>query len=286
MELHAIETGNFKLDGGAMFGVVPKVLWNKQYPADENNLINLSMRALLVIDGHRKIIIDNGLGKKLDEKFLKHYYLNGDDTLEGSLEKAGYNPNEITDVIMTHLHFDHCGGGVKLNENGELGLTFQNATYWVGRKQWENAMNPNPREKSSYFKDNLFPIEESGQLKFIEEDCRFSDHVHLRIYHGHTVGQILPFIDYHGKKLVYVADLIPSSANIPIAWVAAFDVYPITAMEEKDRFLQEAYENDYTLFFEHDINVECCNLKKTEKGIRMNESFRLTQYSSSSPQKW
>lgn len=281
MELHAIETGNFKLDGGAMFGVVPKLLWHKQYPADENNLINLAMRALLVVDGDKRMLIDNGLGEKLDEKFLTHYYLNGEETLEGSLKNAGYAPEDITDVIMSHLHFDHCGGGTRLDENGDLKLTFPNAGYWVGRKQWENAMDPNPREKSSYFKENLLPIERSGQLKFIEANTRFSDNMELRLYNGHTVGQIVPFINYEGKTLVYVADLIPSSANLPVAWVAAFDVYPITSMEEKKSFLNEAYENQYTLFFEHDIAVECGNLRQTEKGIRLNETFDLKSFTAS-----
>ncbi|MFC2136856.1 MBL fold metallo-hydrolase [Bacteroidota bacterium] len=276
MRLYAIETGNFKLDGGAMFGVVPKSLWSKQYPADENNLINLAMRALLIDDGQKRIIIDNGLGEKLDEKFLSYYYLNGDENLEKSLKKYGYTTNDITDVIMTHLHFDHCGGGVKLN-NGKPELTFKNATYITSKNQWEEAMNPNPREEASFLKENLIPIEQSGQLKLIENDTQLTNDVKLKIFNGHTAGQVIPFISYKNKTIVYVADLIPSIANIPISWIPAYDINPITAMEEKKKFLNEAVENNYILFFEHDINYECCTVKTTEKGVRLDKTYKLTE---------
>ncbi len=274
MKLFSIETGNFKLDGGAMFGVVPKTLWNKVYPADENNLINLAMRALLIDDGRKKILIDNGLGEKLDEKFLSYYFLNGDDTLEKSLNKLGYSTNDITDVIMTHLHFDHCGGGVKL-ENGNPVLTFKNATYYTGNKQWEVAMNPNPREKASFLKENLIPIQESGRLRLIEKEEQITKEIMLKIYNGHTAGQIIPFITYKDKTIVYVADLIPSVANIPISWIPAFDIEPVTAMEEKEQFLNEAVDNNYFLFFEHDIHYECGTVKRTEKGIRLDKIYKL-----------
>jgi len=276
MKLYSIETGNFKLDGGAMFGVVPKVLWSKVYTADENNLVNLAMRALLIDDGENKILIDNGLGDKLDEKFLSYYFLNGDDSLEKSLRKHGYAANDITHVIMTHLHFDHCGGGVKM-ENGKPVLTFKNATYITSKKQWEEAMNPNPREKSSFLKMNLIPIEESKQLKLIESNEQLTTNVKLKIYNGHTAGQVIPFIKHKEKTIVYVADLIPCAANIPISWIPAYDINPITAMEEKKNFLNEAVENNYILFFEHDINYECCTVKHTDKGIRLDKTIKISE---------
>lgn len=274
MRLYSIETGNFKLDGGAMFGVVPKSLWNKVYPADENNLVNLAMRALLVDIGNRKILIDNGLGEKLDEKFLSYYFLNGEDSLEGSLNEHGYSTDDITDVIMTHLHFDHCGGGVKIS-NGQPVLTFKNAAYWTSKLQWEEAMNPNAREKASFLKENLIPIEQSGNLKLIESDFELIPGMELKLFHGHTIGQVIPFIKYKDKTIVYIADVCPSTANIPISWIPAYDINPLKAMEEKKIFFNEAANNNYIIFFEHDIFNECCTVKTTEKGVRVNKMFKL-----------
>ncbi len=275
MRLYSIETGNFKLDGGAMFGVVPKSLWSKAYKADANNLVNLAMRALLVDTGSRKVLIDNGLGEKLDDKFLSFYFLNGDDSLEKSLSKFSYSLDDITDVIMTHLHFDHCGGGVKFENNMPV-LTFKNATYWTSKQQWENAMNPNVREKSSFLEMNLIPIQESGKLKLIKDDFNLIPEIKLKLYNGHTTGLIVPFIKYLDKTIVYVADLIPLAGNIPLSWISAYDIEPLKSMNEKEQFLNEAYENNYILFFEHDIDIECCTLKKTEKGIRMDKTLKLS----------
>lgn len=266
------------LDGGAMFGVVPKSLWNKVYPADENNMINLAMRGLLVETGDRKILFDNGIGDKQDEKFFGHYFLNGDDSLDKSFEKLGVRHEEITDVVMTHLHFDHCGGGVRYNEKGELVLTFPNATYWCSTLQWENAVNPNARERASYLKENLLPIQESGRLKFIDRHTWLVEGIELRLYHGHTTGQLVPFIQHKGNTVVYVADLIPSVANITLAWITAYDMQPLVALEEKKAFLEEAANNNYVLFFEHDIQHECCTVAQKGKGIRPELTFTLDEY--------
>lgn len=278
MKILSLETGNLKLDGGAMFGVVPKVLWNKVYPADENNLVNLSMRSLLVDTGHRRIIIDTGMGEKQDEKFLSHYYLNGDTTLVGSLKEAGYSPEDITDVLFTHLHFDHCGGGVRYNDNGEAVLTFPNATYLVSAAQWEAATKPNAREKASFLPENINPIKESGRLKFLNNNDKIGEHVTVRLFDGHTTGQAIPFIQKNGDTLVYIGDVVPSVANIPLSWITAYDMQPLVALEEKKAFLEEAFENQYVLFFEHDIYHECCTLKKTEKGIRPDKTFALRDW--------
>ncbi len=278
MKIFSLENGSFKLDGGSMFGVVPKVLWQKVYPADENNLVELATRSMLVEDGDRIILMDNGIGDKLDERFLKHYFLKKDTKLESSLAKKGYKPEDITDVIMTHLHFDHCGGGVKIDENGQAQLAFPNATYHVGRRQWENAMNPNAREKSSFFKENLMPIQESGHLHFIEINSWLTENVELRLFNGHTNGQIIPFVHHADQVIVFTGDLIPAAANVTLAWITAFDMEPKTALEEKKQFLDEAVENNYILFFEHDIFQECCSLKKTEKGVRVAKTFSLSEF--------
>ena len=274
MKLYPVETGNFKLDGGAMFGAVPKSLWSKAYEADENNLVNLAMRALLVVTGGRRILTDNGLGEKLDEKFLSYYFLNGDETLEKSLNKYGFSPDDITDVVMTHLHFDHCGGGVRL-ENGQPVLTFKNAIYWTSKQQWDNAMNPNAREKSSYLKLNLLPILESGHLKLINKETEIYPGIKLKLYFGHTIGMVVPLIHHPKQTVVYVADLIPVAANIPLSWISAYDIQPLYSLKEKQEFLNEAVENNYLLFFEHDIYNECCTLKATEKGVRMEKACKL-----------
>ncbi len=277
MKLHKIETGNFMTDGGATFGVVPKVMWEKQYPCDEENYCNLSMRSLLVHTGDRRVLIDTGMGNKQGKKFYSYYKLNGEETLTGSLKKAGYLPEEITDVILTHLHFDHCGGHVEKDDDGNLSLLFPNAIHWVAKAQWENYLNPNIREGSVYFPENMLPVEKAGKLKIIDNDGEYIPGIEFRIFNGHTPGMIVPVIYYNNIKIVYVADLIPVAANIPLAWVSAYDMLPLASMNEKEQFLNEAVENEYILFFEHDILNECCSLKKTEKGVLVDKTFALSE---------
>jgi glyoxylase-like metal-dependent hydrolase (beta-lactamase superfamily II) len=276
MKLHTIDTGFFKLDGGAMFGVVPKTIWQKNNPADENNLCTWALRCLLIEDDERLILVDTGIGNKQDAKFLSHYHLHGDDTLEKSLWKKGFSRDDITDVFLTHLHFDHCGGGI-LREGDILRPTFKNATYWSNAKHWDWAINPNEREKASFLKENILPIQESGRLEFIEIDdlVSFSDHVCVRFAYGHTEAMMLPQIKYKGRIIVYMADLLPSIGHLPIPYVMGYDMFPIKTLQEKKSFLEEAFENNYVLFFEHDPVNECCTLQRTEKGIRANEIFRL-----------
>lgn len=279
MQLHKIETGNLKLDGGAMFGIVPKVLWEASYPADENNLCNWAMRCLLVIDGERKILIDNGIGDKQSKKFFKHYYLNGDDTLEKSLAAHGLNTDDITDNVITHLHFDHCGGSIKYNEDKtELVPTFKNATYWIGKKHWEWSLTPGTRESASFLKENIIPIQESGQLKLVEEEGELFPNFSVRFFNGHTDGQMIPFIKYKGKTVVFIADMLPSTAHIPLPWIMSYDTSPKITMEEKKQFLTEAAENGYIFFLEHDLYHECCTVQMTEKGVWVKETFALEEY--------
>lgn len=284
MKLYTVETGNFKLDGGAMFGVVPKVIWNSINPADENNLCTWAMRCLLIEDGDRLILIDTGIGNKQDEKFFRHYYLHGDDTLDTSLAKHGFNRNDITDVVLTHLHFDHCGGAIE-REGDRLVPAFKNAVYWSNEKHWNWAVHPNDREKASFLKENILPIQESGQLKFIDTpqdqsadrlaSIVFNENISFRFVSGHTESMMLPQIRYKDQTIVYLADLLPSAGHIPLPYVMAYDMFPLNTLEEKSLFLNEALSSDYTLLFEHDARIECCKLKSTEKGIRMGESFRL-----------
>jgi len=278
MKVYSIETGNLRLDGGAMFGVVPKVMWQDQYPADENNLCNWAMRCLLIEDEDRLILIDNGIGDKQDHSFLKHYHLNGDDTLESSLASYGFKPEDITDMILTHLHFDHCGGSIGFNDD-QTGFvpTFPNATYWVSRAQYEWTIDPNHRESASFLKENIIPIEESGQLKLIEEEGEILPNISIRIYNGHTEGQAIPLISYHGRTLAFMADLLPSSAHIPMPWIMSYDTRPLQTLEDKARFYKEAIPGDFVLFFEHDLYNECCTLHETEKGVRVKETFKLSE---------
>lgn len=286
MNLHTINTGYFKLDGGAMFGVVPKSLWNKINPADENNLCDWAMRSLLIEDGNRLILIDNGIGDKQDAKFFSYYYLHGDDTLDKSLAKHGFHRDDITDVILTHLHFDHCGGSIR-KEGDKLVPAFKNATYWSNEKHWNWAVHPNEREKASFLKENILPIQQSGQLQFIgsppQENSTqlgsafFSDNISLRFVNGHTEAMMLPQIRYKDKTLVYMADLLPSAGHIPIPYVMAYDMFPLTTLNEKKSFLTEAVQNNYILFFEHDPKIECCDLQQTERGIRAGNSFKLKE---------
>jgi len=285
MKLYSINTGFFKLDGGAMFGVVPKNIWNKINPADENNLCRWALRCLLIQDNGRLILVDNGIGTKQDAKFFSHYYLHGDDTLDGSLAKYGFHRDDITDVLLTHLHFDHCGGSI-IREGEKLAPAFKNATYWSNEFHWQWATDPNDREKASFLKENILPIKESGQLKFInvpqkEKDklstTTFSDSIFVRFVYGHTNAMMLTQIKLNGKTIVYMADLLPSAGHIPIPYIMAYDMFPLTTLSEKKFFLKEAVENNYILFFEHDAQVECCNLQITEKGVRPDKTFSLQE---------
>lgn len=276
MKLYSINAGHFKLDGGAMFGVVPKSMWKKLNPPDENNMCNWAMRCMLIEDEGKVILIDNGMGNKQDEKFFGYYYLNGDDTLEKSLAKYGFSKEDITDVFLTHLHFDHCGGSIE-KAGDVLVPAFKNAIYWSNANHWQWATNPNDREKASFLKENILPIKESGKLKFIEtkEGIEFSKNIHIRFVNGHTESMMLPQIKYKGKTIVYMADLLPSLAHIPIPYVMAYDTRPLETLKEKKSFLTEALQKDFILFFEHDREVECCNLQITDKGIRSKQTFKL-----------
>lgn len=283
MKLYAIETGNFRLDGGAMFGVVPKTIWQKINPPDSNNLCSWSMRCLLIEDGGRLMLVDNGIGNKQDEKFFSHYYLHGDATLDGSLKNLGFHRDDITDVILTHLHFDHCGGSIE-RQGEKLVPAFRNATYWSNEAHWQWATQPNDREKASFLKENILPIRESGQLRMISAPPKnravpsapFSENISMRFVYGHTDSMMLPQIKYKGRTIVFMADLLPSAGHIPIPYVMAYDMFPLTTLTEKKEFLNEAVSGDYILFFEHDAQHECCMVVQTEKGIRPKEFFRLT----------
>lgn len=278
MKLHTIDTGFFKLDGGAMFGVVPKVIWNRTNPADANNLCTWAMRCLLIEDGERLILIDTGIGDKQDERFLSHYYLHGDATLEGSLTKLGFHSDDITDVFLTHLHFDHVGGAIK-KEGDKPIPAFKNATYWSNSKHWEWAVNPNDREKASFLKENILPIQASGQLKFIDahDNVKFTDDIAVRFVYGHTESMMLPLIAYKDKQVLYMADLLPSVGHIPLPYVMAYDMFPLQTLAEKKIILDEAVAKNYILFLEHDPVNECCTLQQTEKGVRLDKAFRLDE---------
>lgn len=301
MKLYTINTGYFKLDGGAMFGVVPKSIWNKLNPADENNMCTWALRCLLIEEGNRLILIDTGNGTKQDAKFWSHYYLHGDDTLHSSLAKHGFKADDITDVILTHLHFDHCGGAVDLVD-GKLVTAFKNATYWSNEAHWDWAVHPNAREKASFLKENILPLQESRQLKFIAHDgqyllpdrdskgwtayppessinyrVKFTENISIRFADGHTSAMMLPQINYNGKTIVYMADLLPSAAHIPLPYVMSYDMNPLRTLQEKEAFLKEAAAGDFILFFEHDPKIECCTLQQTEKGVRMKEAFALRE---------
>lgn len=279
MQLKTIHTGNFKLDGGAMFGVVPKSLWSKLNPADENNMCNWAMRCLLVEDGNRLILIDNGIGDKQSEKFFGYYYLNGDDSLQKSLNSAGVDFKDITDVFLTHLHFDHCGGSIQFNnDKTRLETSFPNATYWSHRSHWNHALNANPRERASFLTDNIKPIEESGQLRFIGDDLRLTENIEIILADGHTEKMMCPKISYKGKTLVFCADMIPSAAHIPPNYVMAYDIRPLDSMKESELFLAEAVQNNYTLFFEHDPSIECGTVQKTERGYKLDSALTLNDF--------
>ena len=276
MNLYSVNAGYFKLDGGAMFGVVPKSIWNKLNAADENNLCSWAMRCLLIEDGNRLILIDNGMGDKQDAKFYGHYYLHGDDNLDRSLSKHGFHRDDITDVLLTHLHFDHCGGSIK-KERGQLIPAFKNAIFWSNEDHWRWATEPNDREKASFLIENILPVKESGQLKMIEtvQGVSFSNDITIRFAFGHTDAMMLPQVSYKGRQVVFMADLLPSIGHIPIPYIMAYDTRPLQSMHEKKDFLQAAVTNDSILFFEHDPVYECCTLQLTEKGIRHKDLFKL-----------
>lgn len=276
MNLYSVNAGYFKLDGGAMFGVVPKSIWNKLNAADENNLCSWAMRCLLIEDGNRLILIDNGMGDKQDAKFYGHYYLHGDDNLDRSLSKHGFHRDDITDVLLTHLHFDHCGGSIK-KERGQLIPAFKNAIFWSNEDHWRWATEPNDREKASFLTENILPVKESGQLKMIEtvQGVSFSNDITIRFAFGHTDAMMLPQVSYKGRQVVFMADLLPSIGHIPIPYIMAYDTRPLQSMHEKKDFLQAAVTNDSILFFEHDPVYECCTLQLTEKGIRHKDLFKL-----------
>jgi glyoxylase-like metal-dependent hydrolase (beta-lactamase superfamily II) len=282
MKIHVLNTGNFKLDGGAMFGVVPKSLWQRTNPADANNLCDWSMRSMLIEDGDKLTLIDTGIGDKQSEKFFSHYYINGDDSLQGNLKKLGFSLDDVTDVILTHLHFDHCGGAIKWNkERTGFEPVFKNATYWSTEKHWEWATIPNAREKASFLSENILPIQESGQLKFIERTGDLTKNVFNKMdmlfVDGHTESMMIPHIEYQDKKIIFMADLLPSTGHIPLPYVMGYDTRPLLTLSEKEKFLNTAVDNDYILFLEHDSANECCTLKRTEKGVRLDKTFQFSE---------
>lgn len=303
MQVYAIETGFFKLDGGAMFGVVPRTLWSKVHPADENNLCTWSMRCLLIQEGNKLILVDNGIGDKQGEKFFRHYYLHGDDSLDRSLATHGFHRDDITDVLLTHLHFDHCGGSIR-RDGDKLVPAFRNATYWSHSRHWKWATEPNDREKASFLKENILPIQDSGQLKFVDHPngsslatappdlnlpagatwpggnlATISDVIlpglSVRVANGHTEAMILPQMEYKGRTLVFMADLLPSVGHIPLPWVMAYDMFPLTTLTEKKSFWEEAAAGKYILMLEHDPDTECCTLETGEKGVKVGATFKL-----------
>jgi glyoxylase-like metal-dependent hydrolase (beta-lactamase superfamily II) len=280
MNLHIVDAGCLKLDGGAIFGVVPKTIWNKTNPADENNLCRIAMRCLLIEDGDRLILIDTGIGSKQGEKFFRHYYLYGETKIEKALNKAGFSAEDVTDVFLTHLHFDHVGGAVRNKDEGpgSFSLTFPDAIYWSNQAHWQWAIEPNAREKASFLKENLMPLYESGNLKFIDID-RPSPFAQFDIlyFDGHTEKQMIPSISYKNKKIVFAADILPTVGHIPLPYVMAYDTRPLITLVEKDEFLNNAADQKLIIYFEHDPDHECCTLKHTERGVRLDNTFSLKE---------
>jgi glyoxylase-like metal-dependent hydrolase (beta-lactamase superfamily II) len=295
MKLYSINAGYFKLDGGAMFGVVPKSIWNKINPADENNMCSWALRCLLIEDEGRLILVDTGMGDKQDAKFFGHYYLHGEDTLDKSLAAHGFTKDDITDVFLTHLHFDHCGGSI-VKEGDKLVPAFKNAVYWSNKNHWQWATQPNDREKASFLKENILPIQESKKLQFVETNKQssivqhdaanavtkivkssFIKNVSFIVANGHTDAMMLPVIQYKGKTIVYMADLLPSAGHVPLPYVMGYDMFPLTTLHEKKIFFTEAVKHNYILFLEHDPMNECCTLQQTEKGIRVKDTFKLNE---------
>jgi glyoxylase-like metal-dependent hydrolase (beta-lactamase superfamily II) len=282
MKIHPLVTGRFKLDGGAMFGVVPKSIWQRTNPADEKNMCSWAMRSMLIEDGNRLMLVDCGLGNKQSEKFYSYYFLHGDDTLDSSLKALGYHRNDITDVFLTHLHFDHCGGAIERSESGILLPAFTNAKFWSTERHWKWATEPNPREKASFLSENILPIEESGQLNFVAREGNLTLDVFPKIdiffADGHTDSQMIPLIKYKGKTIAYMADLLPSAGHIPLAYVMGYDTRPLLTLDEKAAFMNRAADEEFILFLEHDPINECCTVEHTEKGIRLKEAFAFSEF--------
>lgn len=282
MQLHVINTGFFKLDGGAMFGVVPKSLWTRTNPCDDKNMCTWAMRSLLIEDGNRLILIDTGIGNKQSEKFFSHYYLHGDDSLDTSLAAKGFHRDDITDVFLTHLHFDHCGGAIERDsKSGAFSPAFKNAKFWSNAQHWKWATEPNPREKASFLKENINPIQESGQLEFLPHASSFIEgalpNMDVLLAYGHTDAQMIPHIQYKGKTIVFMADLLPSVGHIPLPYVMGYDTRPLLTLDEKGKFLNEAADHEYILFLEHDSVNECCTVQHTEKGVRLKDTFSFSE---------
>ncbi len=283
MKIYPVPTGNFKLDGGAMFGVVPKSLWERTNPADENNMCSWAMRCMLIEDGDRLTLIDTGMGNKQSDKFFGYYYLHGNDSLDGSLQQLGFSRDDITDVFLTHLHFDHCGGAIEYNaDKSRLQPAFKNAHFWSNADHWQWATKPNAREKASFLPENILPMEESGQLKFI--DTPSSDFLQnsdlgfdLFFANGHTDKQMIPYINYKGKTIVFAADLLPSTGHIPLPYVMGYDTRPLLTLDEKQKFLNNAADHGHYIFLEHDAQNELCTVKHTEKGVRLDETFSFSE---------
>lgn len=282
MKIYPLNTGDFKLDGGAMFGVVPKSIWSKSNPADDNNMCNWSMRSMLIEDAGRLMLIDTGIGDKQNEKFFSHFHLHGTDSLTGNLQKLGFHVDDVTDVFLTHLHFDHCGGAVQWNKD-RTGFepVFKNAVYWSTENHWKWATVPNPREKASFLVENIFPLQDSGQLKFVQRIGDFTKNaipnLDVLFVDGHTESMMIPHIQYKGKTIVYMADLLPSVGHIPLPYVMGYDTRPLITLQEKDAFLKKAVQNGYYLFLEHDSVNEMCTLKETEKGVRLDQTFSFNE---------
>ena len=281
MELYAIETGIIKFDGGSMFGIIPRVIWQELYPSDKRHYCHWAMRCLLVVDGDRKILIDTGIGTKQSKNFLRYYTEKSEHTLEKSLNEAGFSFEEITDVVLTHLHFDHCGGCIKYDDNKELVPVFPNATIHTSRQQWNWAQSPNERENPSFLQENIYPIEQSGKLQLFDNEQELFPDFQVNLYNGHTDGQVIPHIKVNASTLVFCADLFPSTAHLPLPYIMAYDTRPLLTIEDKKRFFKEALEHDYVLFFEHDLYTECCTIMETEKGIGVKETFTLKEFMNS-----
>jgi glyoxylase-like metal-dependent hydrolase (beta-lactamase superfamily II) len=282
MKIHPLNTGNFKLDGGAMFGVVPKKLWERTNPADQNNLCDWAMRSMLIENGNQLTLIDTGIGDKQTEKFFSHYHLHGEDTLAGNLKKLGFHSSDITDVFLTHLHFDHCGGAIQRKANGEgFEPVFENAKFHSTEKHWGWATEPNNREKASFLSENILPIQESGQLNFIKREGDFTKNafgeMDVLFVDGHTESQMIPHIQYKGKTIVFMADLLPSVGHIPLPYVMGYDTRPLLTLNEKENFLKKAAQNGYYLFMEHDAQNELCTLTETDKGVRLKDTFSFAE---------
>jgi len=276
MKIYPLNTGNFKLDGGAMFGVVPKSIWQRTNPADENNMCSWSMRCMLIEDGDKLILIDNGIGDKQSDKFFSYYYLFGDDSLEGNIKKLGFHPDDVTDVFLTHLHFDHCGGGIKWNKDRtKFEATFKNANYWTNSMHWKWATEPNSREKASFLRENIIPMIELDQLRFIDKEG--FNYFDILMVNGHTDAQMIPHIKYQDKTVVFMADLLPSVGHIPVPYVMGYDTRPLLTLDEKAAFLNKAADNEYVLFLEHDNTNECCTVQHTEKGVRVKDTFKFNE---------